>query len=138
MRPFKFLQDNGIPNHVHYLREYHRRLDDIYVRRFNFPYDSEEYGKTVEIMETVIGFIDNGNLTSFQEIRNYYRIFFLTSLNLEYGIGDEAHEDLMLEAYEHFNIEPEPRVINVYIQPEVPPEFIELSFNIVPNSESES
>lgn len=81
------------------LREYHKMLDEIYVRRFNFQIETEQYWETVRIMDIMSGWITNRNVVSFDEIRNYYKLFFSDLSGEEYGIGEEAHEDLMVESY---------------------------------------
>jgi hypothetical protein len=77
------------------LHRYHKRVLDRYVHAFNLNPGQPNYNAGGLIYETVIRFINNGQLTSYNEIRSYYRIAYEYLNHGEDLISDEDHEDFV-------------------------------------------
>jgi hypothetical protein len=82
MRNFKFFQSPVAPTPTQ-LRRYHKRLLSRYTYRFNLYPGQPNYNAGGLISDTTISFINQHQLTSYGEVRSYYR------LNYEYLLGDE-------------------------------------------------
>ena len=95
MISFKFLSDdNGYT--ITNLCRYHKRLLDRYITKFNLYPGKINYNAAQLIVNTTINFIINENLTTYNEIRSYYRISYQYLLNGDYDvITDEDHEDII-------------------------------------------
>ena len=82
MKPFKFFQMDHYPTTTQ-LRKYHKRLLSRYTYKFNLYPGQPNYNAGGLIHDRTIDFINQGLLTSYNEIRSYY------SLNYAYLSGGE-------------------------------------------------
>jgi hypothetical protein len=69
---FKFFHKNSNITHTNELKRYHTSLLNVYRNRFNLYPGQEHYISGSLITNTVNYFIDEGQLTSYREIRAYY------------------------------------------------------------------
>jgi hypothetical protein len=101
MREFKFFQKKPVnpPYTIDILKRYHTRLDDLYSRRYNYPYDSDEYGRTCSTFFDTRNQIDNGLLSNPSEIRNHVRLMYFFISGEIYHISDERDMIIYNEAY---------------------------------------
>ena len=110
MREFKFL--SGVksmldmygreinPNHyrtisltgnLRFLKEYHRRLDCIYMSHYNMFNDRHPLcNQSLELYDRTVGLIQEGQLTTHNEIRRYVHN---TYSDLVYGVFDRYEID---------------------------------------------
>lgn len=101
MREFKFFQKKTVnpPYTIDILKRYHSRLDDLYSRRYNYPYESDEYGRTCSTFFDTRSQIDVGLLSNPSEIRNYVRLMYSHISGEVYDISDERDMITYNEAY---------------------------------------
>ena len=126
IKPFKFL--SGVksmldmygreinPNHyqtisltgnLRFLKEYHRRLDCIYMSHYNMFNDRHPlYNQSLELYDRTVGFINGGQLTTHEEIRRFVHS---TYSDLVYGffdryeIDDTRNQELLVDTYNFIN-----------------------------------
>jgi len=94
MKTFKFFQKNCEVTTTQ-LRRYHKRLLDRYTYKFNLYPGQSNYNAGGLIFYTVQDFINGEQLTSYNEVRSYYRIAYEHLNHGEDVITDEDHEDLV-------------------------------------------
>jgi hypothetical protein len=94
MKPFKFLQKNS-ETAITQLHRYHKRILDRYTYRFNLYPGQPNYNAGGLIFDTVQGFINQEQLTSYREIRSYYSLNYAYLSGGNDIISDEDHEDLV-------------------------------------------
>ena len=76
---------------VRFLREYHRRLDYIYLSHYNiYGGDNPLRRPSVDLYSRTVGFINEGQLTTHNEIRRYVHS---TYSDLVYGVFDQYEID---------------------------------------------
>ena len=73
MKPFKFFEkvDNPTTTQLH---RYHKRILDRYTYKFNLYPGQTNYNAGGLIFYSVEDFINQGQLTSYNEVRSYYKI----------------------------------------------------------------
>ena len=126
IKPFKFL--SGVksmldmygreinPNHyrtisltgnIRFLREYYRRLDCIYTSHYNiYDRDNPLFNDALELYNRTVGFIEQGQLTTHEEIRRFVHS---TYSDLVYGffdryeIDDTRNQEILVDAYNYIN-----------------------------------
>lgn len=126
IKPFKFL--SGVksmldmygreinPNHyrtisitgnIRFLKEYHRRLDCVYMSHYNMFNDRHPlYNQSLELYDRTVGFINGGQLTTHEEIRRFVHS---TYSDLVYGffdryeIDDTRNQEILVETYNFIN-----------------------------------
>ena len=126
IKPFKFL--SGVksmldmygreinPNHyrtisltgnIRFLREYYRRLDCIYTSHYNiYDRDNPLFNDALELYNRTVGFIEQGQLTTHEEIRRFVHS---TYSDLVYGffdryeIDDTRNQEILVDAYNFIN-----------------------------------
>ena len=88
---------------VRFLREYHRRLDYIYLSHYNiYGGDNPLRRPSVDLYSRTVGFINEGQLTTHNEIRRYVHS---TYMDLVYGvfdpyeIEDERNDEIIMDTY---------------------------------------
>ena len=94
MRSFKFFQKVDNPTTTQ-LRRYHKRLLSRYTHRFNLYPGQTNYNAGGIISDRTIEFINQGQLTSYREIRSYYSLNYAYLSGGEDIISDDDHEDLV-------------------------------------------
>lgn len=112
MRTFKFLTDNKITSTVRrdddrvlmnttdYLRRYFFKLDEVYCRRYNYGFETEHYGRTCVVRDSVLSLISSGGFIRTSHIRLYVSGMFYNISGALYDIPEELHIQLKREAYE--------------------------------------
>ena len=126
MREFKFL--SGVksmldmygreinPNHyrtisltgnLRFLKEYHRRLDCIYMSHYNMFNDRHPlYNQSLELYDRTVGFINGGQLTTHEEIRRFVHISYS---DMVYGVfepwemGEATNQEILVDTYNFIN-----------------------------------
>jgi hypothetical protein len=93
IRPFKFLTNNR-PT-FEQLRRYHKRVLDRYVQAYNLNPGQPNYDAGGMIYSAVNHFINEGQLTSYNEIRSYYRIAYEHLNHGEDIIDDFDHNGII-------------------------------------------
>ena len=94
MKPFKFFEKNGEVT-ITQLHRYHKRLLDRYTYRFNLYPGQSNYNAGGLIFYNVEDFINQEQLTSYNEVRSYYKISYQHLSHGEDVITDEEHEHLI-------------------------------------------
>ncbi len=94
IKPFKFLQKNSEITTTQ-LHRYHKRVLDRYKYKFNLYPGQSNYNAGGLIFYTVMDFINEEQLTSYNEVRSYYKIAYEHLSHGEDVITDEDHEDLV-------------------------------------------
>ena len=126
IKPFKFFSgEKSIfdlygreinPNHyrtisltgnIRFLREYYRRLDCIYTSHYNiYDRDNPLFNDALELYNRTVGFIEQGQLTTHEEIRRFVHS---TYSDLVYGffdryeIDDTRNQEILVDAYNYIN-----------------------------------
>ena len=126
IKPFKFFSgEKSIfdlygreinPNHyrtisltgnIRFLREYYRRLDCIYTSNYNmYDRDNPLFNDALELYNRTVGFIEQGQLTTHEEIRRFVHS---TYSDLVYGffdryeIDDTRNQEILVDAYNYIN-----------------------------------
>lgn len=98
MREFKFFDKNDNPT-ITQLLNYNRRIKNAYIYMLNLSEGNDEHTAVIFISDMTIDFINNGQLTSYNEIRSYYHVSFENMAVNIYGnvITDTEHEFLISE-----------------------------------------
>lgn len=94
MKSFKFLQKNSEITTTQ-LHRYHKRILDRYKYKFNLYPGQSNYNVGGLIFYTVMDFINEEQLTSYNEVRSYYKVAYEHLSHGEDVITDEDHEDLV-------------------------------------------
>jgi hypothetical protein len=94
MKTFKFFQKGYNPTTTQ-LRRYHKRLLSRYTYKFNLYPGQPNYNAGGLIFYTVLDFINGEQLTSYNEVRSYYKVAYQHLNHGEDIITDEDHEDLV-------------------------------------------
>lgn len=89
MRRFKFLTSNKPTTEQ--LRRYHKRILGRYINRFNLNPGQPNYEAGGMIFSAVNHFINDGHLTTFDEVRRYYVIAYEHLSNGEEIVDDFDH-----------------------------------------------
>lgn len=126
IKPFKFFSgEKSIfdlygreinPNHyrtisltgnIRFLREYYRRLDCIYTSHYNiYDRDNPLFNDALELYNRTVGFIEQGQLTTNEEIRRFVHS---TYSDLVYGffdryeIDDTRNQEILVDTYNFIN-----------------------------------
>ena len=94
IRPFKFFQKDNNPTTTQ-LRKYHKRLLSRYTYRFNLYPGQTNYNAGGLISDQTIEFINQGQLTSYGEVRSYYRLNYTYLSGGEDIITDDEHNEFI-------------------------------------------
>ncbi len=94
MKSFKFLQKNSEITTTR-LHRYHKRVLDRYKYKFNLYPGQSNYNAGGLIFYTVMDFINEEQLTSYNEVRSYYKVAYEHLSHGEDVITDEEHEDFV-------------------------------------------
>ena len=126
IKPFKFLsgvksmldmygreinqnhyQTIRLTGNLRFLREYYRRLDCIYTSHYNiYDRDNPLFNDALGLYNRTVGFIEQGQLTTHEEIRRYV---YITYSDLVYGffdryeIDDTRNQEILVDAYNYIN-----------------------------------
>ena len=126
IKPFKFL--SGVksmldmygreinPNHyrtisltgnLRFLKEYHRRLDCIYISHYNmFNEYHPLFNQSVDLYNRTVGFIEGGHITTHEEIRRFVHGAYS---DLVYGVfepwemGAATNQEILVDTYNFIN-----------------------------------
>jgi hypothetical protein len=97
----------SITGNLRFLKEYHRRLDCIYMSHYNMFNDRHPlYNQSLELYDRTVGFINDGQLTTHNEIRRYVHN---TYSDLVYGVFDryeidsETNIEIISNTYDFIN-----------------------------------
>ena len=97
----------SITGNLRFLREYHRRLDYIYISHYNiYGGDNPLRRPSVDLYSRTVGFINEGQLTTHNEIRRYVHN---TYSDLVYGvfepyeIDSETNMEIISDTYNFLN-----------------------------------
>ena len=94
MKPFKFFEKNSEVT-ITQLHRYHKRILDRYTYRFNLYPGQSNYNAGGLIFYNVEDFINQEQLTSYSEVRSYYKISYQHLNHGEDIITDEDHDHLI-------------------------------------------
>ena len=105
MKPFNFFKgyvysdEYTLPPTTEQLLNYNRRIKNAYIHMLNLTEGCDEYTAIVFINETSYDWINEGQLTTYGEIRSYYHVSFENMAVNIYGtvITDNDHEFLISE-----------------------------------------
>jgi len=98
MKDFKFFQkEDIIPVYLRRLNAFHVKLDELYCRHTNFYYDSEEFGKTIQISNEVMVKIVLRQITRYQEIGDFYYNRFREEFGVTYYVLESVKESIINE-----------------------------------------
>ena len=93
----------SLTGNLSFLREYHRRLDYIYLSHYNiYGGDNPLRRPSIDLYSRTVGFIEEGQLTNHNEIRRYVHS---TYMDLVYGvfdpyeIEDERNDEIIMDTY---------------------------------------
>ena len=98
MMRFKFFHKNSNITHINELRRYHTSLLNVYRHRFNLYPGEENYISGGLITNTVNHFINDGQITSYGEIRFYYAESYRFLTNNTDIITEEMHRGFIRAA----------------------------------------
>lgn len=91
---FKFFQKDNNPTRTQ-LRKYHKRLLNNYTYRFNLYPGQPNYNAGGLISDRTIEFINEGQLTSYREIRSYYSLNYAYLSGGEDIISEDNHQEFI-------------------------------------------
>ena len=98
MKDFKFFQkEDVIPVYLRRLNAFHIKLDELYCRHTNFPYDSEEFDKTIQISNEVMVKIVLRQITRYQQIGDFYYNRFQEEFGVTYYVSGRDKELIINE-----------------------------------------
>ena len=97
----------SLTGNIRFLREYYRRLDCIYTSHYNiYDRDNPLFNDALELYNRTVGFIEQGQLTTHEEIRRFVHN---TYSDLVYGffdryeIDDTRNQEILVDAYNYIN-----------------------------------
>ena len=97
----------SLTGNIRFLREYYRRLDCIYTSHYNiYDRDNPLFNDALELYNRTVGFIEQGQLTTHEEIRRFVHS---TYSDLVYGffdryeIDDTRNQEILVESYNYIN-----------------------------------
>ena len=97
----------SLTGNIRFLREYYRRLDCIYTSHYNiYDRDNPLFNDALELYNRTVGFIEQGQLTTHEEIRRFVHS---TYSDLVYGffdryeIDDTRNQEILVDAYNYIN-----------------------------------
>jgi hypothetical protein len=97
----------SLTGNIRFLREYYRRLDCIYTSHYNmYDRDNPLFNDALELYDRTVGFINDGQLTTHNEIRRFVHS---TYSDLVYGffdryeIDDTRNQEMLVETYNFLN-----------------------------------
>jgi hypothetical protein len=91
---FKFFQKDNNPTTTQ-LRKYHKRLLSRYTYRFNLYPGQPNYNAGGLISNQTIEFINQGHITSYNEVRYYYSESYRFLSNHTDIISDDDHQEFI-------------------------------------------
>ena len=100
-------QTISLTGNLRFLKEYHRRLDCFYMSHYNMFNDRHPlYNQSLELYDRTVGFINEGQLTTHNEIRRYVHN---TYSDLVYGVFDRyeidgaTNQEILMDTYNFIN-----------------------------------
>ena len=97
----------SLTGNIRFLREYYRRLDCIYTSHYNiYDRDNPLFNDALGLYNRTVGFIEQGQLTTHEEIRRYV---YITYSDLVYGffdryeIDDTRNQEILVDTYNFIN-----------------------------------
>ena len=93
----------SITGNLRFLREYHRRLDYIYLSHYNiYGGDNPLRRPSVDLYSRTVGFIEEGQLTNHEEIRRFVHSTYMDLVRGvfdPYEIGYERNDEIIMDTY---------------------------------------
>ena len=93
----------SLTGNLSFLREYHRRLDYIYLSHYNiYGGDNPLRRPSVDLYSRTVGFIEEGQLTTHNEIRRYVHSTYMDLVRGvfdPYEIGYERNDEIIMDTY---------------------------------------
>jgi hypothetical protein len=97
----------SITGNLRFLKEYHRRLDCIYMSHYNMFNDRHPlYNQSLELYDRTVGFINDGQLTTHNEIRRYVHAAYsdlVYGVFEPYEIDSETNMEIISDTYNFLN-----------------------------------
>jgi hypothetical protein len=97
----------SITGNLSFLKEYHRRLDCIYMSHYNMFNDRHPlYNQSLELYDRTVGFIEEGQLTNHEEIRRFVHSSYsdlVYGVFDRYEIDDTRNQEILVETYNFIN-----------------------------------
>lgn len=92
---------------VRFLREYHRRLDYIYLSHYNiYGGDNPLRRPSIDLYSRTVGFINEGQLTTHNEIRRYVHSTYMDLVHgvfEPYEIDGATNQEILMDTYNFIN-----------------------------------
>ena len=93
----------SLTGNLSFLREYHRRLDYIYLSHYNiYGEDNPLRRPSIDLYSRTVGFINEGQLTTHNEIRRYVHSTYMDLVRGvfdPYEIGYERNDEIIMDTY---------------------------------------
>jgi hypothetical protein len=97
----------SLTGNLRFLKEYHRRLDCIYMSHYNMFNDRHPlYNQSLELYDRTVGFINGGHITTHEEIRRFVHISYS---DMVYGVfepwemGEATNQEILVDTYNFIN-----------------------------------
>ena len=97
----------SITGNLRFLKEYHRRLDCIYMSHYNMFNDRHPlYNQSLELYDRTVGFINGGHITTHEEIRRFVHNEYS---DMVYGVfepwemGGATNQEILVDTYNFIN-----------------------------------
>jgi hypothetical protein len=92
---------------VRFLREYHRRLDYIYLSHYNiYGGDNPLRRPSVDLYSRTVGFIEEGQLTTQEEIRRFVHSTYMDLVDGVFDpweMGGATNQEILMDTYNFIN-----------------------------------
>ena len=100
-------QTISLTGNLRFLKEYHRRLDCFYMSHYNMFNDRHPlYNQSLELYDRTVGFINEGQLTTHNEIRRYVHSTYMDLVRgvfEPYEIDSETNMEIISDTYNFLN-----------------------------------
>jgi len=97
----------SITGNLRFLKEYHRRLDCVYMSHYNMFNDRHPlYNQSLELYDRTVGFIEGGHITTHEEIRRFVHNAYS---DMVYGVfepwemGGATNQEILVDTYNFIN-----------------------------------
>jgi hypothetical protein len=97
----------SITGNIRFLKEYHRRLDCIYISHYNmFNEYHPLFNESVDLYNRTVGFIEGGHITTHEEIRRFVHSAYsdmVYGIFDQYEIGGATNQEILVDTYNFIN-----------------------------------
>ena len=97
----------SLTGNLRFLKEYHRRLDCVYMSHYNMFNDRHPlYNQSLELYDRTVGFIEGGHITTHEEIRRFVHNEYS---DMVYGVfepwemGGATNQEILVDTYNFIN-----------------------------------